>query len=413
MAKGESPTATPPRTTATRRRTRPPRTSSRCANRKQTEKNGMVRSPTGAFVAREETRRGRWTDGARDGRLAAERPSVRLAGRTCASMCGCVCGRCAWSRRRGGRAHGDSSTLRSVRGCRTIRFCCCESENCGSGLGSLGMSREDAGASRPRDDADLAARFLRDGYVVVEDVLSPRSSRRCARRRRDARAAHPRPRACFSHSPVRLTPRASPAQVRAECDAVTRRYASSAATATPSVRARRPIRRPVRRVRRTTTFPGRARRPVRRPIRRPVRRPIRRPVRRIRRPRDRAFEATPNHLLRGRPPPMALPRVRVHPRGARMLRVLPAPGPEDRELPRRGMPRRIPGGSSPARARRRPRRARRRAPRPASTQNAPLQRPVHRQATLQRARQVLVAQRLAVVRRTRRERTRRRRRVDE
>lgn len=35
------------------------------------------------------------------------------------------------------------------------------------------MSREDAGASRPRDDAALAARFLRDGYVVVEDVLSP------------------------------------------------------------------------------------------------------------------------------------------------------------------------------------------------------------------------------------------------
>ena len=171
------------------------------------EWNGSL--PDGGFLSLEkkpDEDDGRMDGSARDGWLAAERPSVRLAGRTCASMCGCVCGRCAWSRRRGGRAHGDSSTPRSVRGCRTIRFCCCKGEKCGSGLGSLGMSREDAGASRPRDDADLAARFLRDGYVVVEDVLSPRSSRRCARRRRDARAAHPRPRACFSHSPVRLTP---------------------------------------------------------------------------------------------------------------------------------------------------------------------------------------------------------------
>ena len=118
-----------------------------------------------------------------------------------------------------------------------------------SGVGSLGMSREDAGASRPRDDAALAARFLRDGYVVVEDVLSPAeleavraTTTRRARIIHHLRGIRDRVRvflALPSTRRVRRAPRApdelttrrphpppgTPAQVRAECDAVTRRYA--------------------------------------------------------------------------------------------------------------------------------------------------------------------------------------------
>ena len=59
---GESPTATPPRTTATRRRTRPPRTSSRCAIENRRKRMEWFAPRRGLFVAREETRRGRWTD---------------------------------------------------------------------------------------------------------------------------------------------------------------------------------------------------------------------------------------------------------------------------------------------------------------------------------------------------------------
>jgi ectoine hydroxylase-related dioxygenase (phytanoyl-CoA dioxygenase family) len=116
----------------------------------------------------------------------------------------------------------------------------------GSGVGSLGMSREDAGASRPRDDAALAARFLRDGYVVVEDVLSPAELEavRATTTRHVCIIFGASTTACgFFALPstrrVRRAPRApdelttrrphpppeTPAQVRAECDAVTRRYA--------------------------------------------------------------------------------------------------------------------------------------------------------------------------------------------